>query len=287
MNPHLPGRVRPALLLAGHICAQCGRAGCSACQPGGSRHPHTVWGWSSHFPEVLECWMVDGPVAHRDPGRVCLGGAALALGTARGPRLSGCGAGWCGQPSMASRRGVRRRSRRHLRLPVTLPDPWASGRLPCAGRPIWAAADVPGPRSTPWWSAGSPSWAGFGILLLTRIGRWAGLMVPAVLMIPLLPLFPGRGTRRCTPMQDQTSDPEATFVEMLGIPGRQGLARHRNGPAPSAPCQAVRSASPPAAAQAAAGRDLVLIADPAGRTGDQRGAGAMGTVQADCWPTGI
>ena len=82
------------------LCAaRCGR-GCSR-RPWSRSSPPA---WALVIPLVLK-WMVDGPVADRDPGGVWLGGAAGCCCSGSPRRCcSGCGAGWWRGRWPASRR---------------------------------------------------------------------------------------------------------------------------------------------------------------------------------------
>ena len=80
------------------------------------------------IPLVLK-WMVDGPVAERDPGGVWLGGAYCCCSGSRRRCCSGCGAGWWRVRWRGGGGDARRALPPLQRLPVAFHDRWASGQL--------------------------------------------------------------------------------------------------------------------------------------------------------------
>ncbi len=81
------------------------------------------------IPLVLK-WMVDGPVAERDPGGVWLGGAYLLLLGVAEALLFGLRRRLVARPLAGVEAAMRDALYRHLqRLPVAFHDRWSSGQL--------------------------------------------------------------------------------------------------------------------------------------------------------------
>ncbi|MEU8877766.1 ABC transporter transmembrane domain-containing protein, partial [Streptomyces javensis] len=171
------------------------------------------------IPLVLK-WMVDGPVAHRDPGGVWLGGALLlALGTAEAA-LFGLRRWLVGRPLASVEAAMRADLYRHLqRLPVSFHDRWASGQLLSR-----ATTDLMLLRMflafplTFLVVNGVTILAGFGILLSQEWTLGLVLMVPAVPLVILCSLFETRYSTVARTVQDQTGDLTTVVEEgVLGV----------------------------------------------------------------------
>ncbi|TMU90940.1 ABC transporter ATP-binding protein [Streptomyces sp. DASNCL29] len=182
------------------------------------------------IPLVLK-WMVDGPVAHRDPGGVWLGGALLlALGTAEAA-LFGLRRWLVGRPLASVEAAMRADLYRHLqRLPVSFHDRWASGQLLSR-----ATTDLMLLRMflafplTFLVVNGVTILAGFGILLSQEWTLGLVLMVPAVPLMILCSLFETRYATVARTVQDQTGDLTTVVEEgVLGVRIVKGFGRHRS-----------------------------------------------------------
>ncbi|MBI0296659.1 ABC transporter ATP-binding protein [Streptomyces sp. PRKS01-29] len=182
------------------------------------------------IPLVLK-WMVDGPVAHRDPGGVWLGGALLlALGTAEAA-LFGLRRWLVGRPLASVEAAMRADLYRHLqRLPVSFHDRWASGQLLSR-----ATTDLMLLRMflafplTFLVVNGVTILAGFAILLSQEWTLGLVLVVPAVPLVILCSLFETRYATVARTVQDQTGDLTTVVEEgVLGVRIVKGFGRHRS-----------------------------------------------------------
>ncbi|WP_413103375.1 ABC transporter ATP-binding protein [Streptomyces sp. Inha503] len=182
------------------------------------------------IPLVLK-WMVDGPVADRDPGGVWLGGALLlALGTAEAA-LFGLRRWLVGRPLASVEAAMRADLYRHLqRLPVSFHDRWASGQLLSR-----ATTDLMLLRMflafplTFLVVNGVTILAGFAILLSQEWTLGLVLMVPAVPLMILCSLFETRYSTVARTVQDQTGDLTTVVEEgVLGVRIVKGFGRHRS-----------------------------------------------------------
>ncbi|MEV8057390.1 ABC transporter ATP-binding protein [Streptomyces antimycoticus] len=182
------------------------------------------------IPLVLK-WMVDGPVAHRDPGGVWLGGALLlALGTAEAG-LFGLRRWLVGRPLASVEAAMRADLYRHLqRLPVSFHDRWASGQLLSR-----ATTDLMLLRMflafplTFLVVNGVTILAGFAILLSQEWTLGLVLVIPAVPLVILCSLFETRYATVARTVQDQTGDLTTVVEEgVLGVRIVKGFGRHRS-----------------------------------------------------------
>ncbi|MCQ8189540.1 ABC transporter ATP-binding protein [Streptomyces rugosispiralis] len=182
------------------------------------------------IPLVLK-WMVDGPVAHRDPGGVWLGGALLlALGTAEAA-LFGLRRWLVGRPLASVEAAMRADLYRHLqRLPVSFHDRWASGQLLSR-----ATTDLMLLRMflafplTFLVVNGVTILAGFAILLSQEWTLGLVLVIPAVPLVILCSLFETRYAAVARTVQDQTGDLTTVVEEgVLGVRIVKGFGRHRS-----------------------------------------------------------
>ncbi|MEU1802266.1 ABC transporter ATP-binding protein [Streptomyces sp. NPDC019937] len=182
------------------------------------------------IPLVLK-WMVDGPVAGRDPGGVWLGGALLlALGAAEAG-LFGLRRWLVARPLASVEASMRASLYRHLqRLPVTFHDRWASGQLLSR-----ATTDLMLLRMflafplTFLVVNGVTILVGFAILLAQAWTLGLVLLVPAVPLMILCSLFETRYSAIARSVQDQTGDLTTVVEEgVLGIRIVKGFGRHRS-----------------------------------------------------------
>lgn len=182
------------------------------------------------IPLVLK-WMVDGPVADRDPGGVWLGGALLfALGVAEAG-LFGLRRWLVARPLASVEASMRASLYRHLqRLPVSFHDRWASGQLLSR-----ATTDLMLLRMflafplTFLVVNGVTILVGFAILLAQAWTLGLVLVVPAVPLVIICSLFETRYSAVARTVQDQTGDLTTVVEEgVLGVRIVKGFGRHRS-----------------------------------------------------------
>ncbi|QKV92467.1 ABC transporter ATP-binding protein [Streptomyces sp. NA02950] len=182
------------------------------------------------IPLVLK-WMVDGPVADRDPGGVWLGGALLlALGVAEAG-LFGLRRWLVARPLASVEAAMRAGLYRHLqRLPVSFHDRWASGQLLSR-----ATTDLMLLRMflafplTFLVVNGVTVLAGFALLLSQEWTLGLVLVVPAVPLVILCSYFEKRYATVARAVQDQTGDLTTVVEEgVLGVRIVKGFGRHRS-----------------------------------------------------------
>jgi len=182
------------------------------------------------IPLVLK-WMVDGPVADRDPGGVWLGGALLfALGLAEAA-LFGLRRWLVARPLASVEASMRASLYRHLqRLPVSFHDRWASGQLLSR-----ATTDLMLLRLflafplTFLVVNGVTIVVGFAILLAQQWALGLVLLAPAIPLMIFCSLFETRYAAVARTVQDQTGDLTTVVEEgVLGIRIVKGFGRHRS-----------------------------------------------------------
>ncbi|MBL1101406.1 ABC transporter ATP-binding protein [Streptomyces coffeae] len=182
------------------------------------------------IPLVLK-WMVDGPVADRDPGGVWLGGALLlALGVAEAG-LFGLRRWLVARPLASVEAEMRAGLYRHLqRLPVSFHDRWASGQLLSR-----ATTDLMLLRMflafplTFLVVNGVTVLAGFALLLSQEWTLGLVLVVPAVPLVILCSYLEKRYATVARAVQDQTGDLTTVVEEgVLGVRIVKGFGRHRS-----------------------------------------------------------
>lgn len=182
------------------------------------------------IPLVLK-WMVDGPVADRDPGGVWLGGALLlVLGIAEAG-LFGLRRWLVGRPLAAVEASMRTDLYRHLqRLPVSFHDRWSSGQLLSR-----ATTDLMLLRMflafplTFLVVNGVTVLAGFAILFAQQWTLGLVLLLPAVPLVVLCSVFETRYAVVARAVQDQTGDLTTVVEEgVLGVRIVKGFGRHRS-----------------------------------------------------------
>ncbi|WP_431042070.1 ABC transporter ATP-binding protein [Streptomyces sp. P1-3] len=175
-------------------------------------------------------WLVDGPVADRDPGGVWLGGALLlGLGLAEA-LLFGLRRWLVARPLAGVEAAMRADLYRHLqRLPVSFHDRWPSGQLLSR-----ATTDLMLLRlflafpMTFLVVNGATIVVGFAILLAQDWTLGLVLLVPAVPLLILCSLFEARYSAVARTAQDQVGDLTTVVEEgVLGIRVIKGFGRHR------------------------------------------------------------
>ncbi|MGW1027503.1 ABC transporter ATP-binding protein [Streptomyces sp. NPDC002577] len=182
------------------------------------------------FPIVLK-WIVDGPVADRDPGGVWLGaGLLLGLGVAEA-LLFGLRRWLVARPLAGVEAAMRADLYRHLqRLPVAFHDRWPSGQLLSRG-----TTDLMVVRMflafplTFLLVNGVTILAGFGLLIAQDWTLGLVLLVPAVPLMLLCYRFEAKYAGAARKAQDQVGDLTTVVEEsVLGIRIIKGFGRHRS-----------------------------------------------------------
>ncbi|GHG56162.1 ABC transporter ATP-binding protein [Streptomyces griseocarneus] len=175
-------------------------------------------------------WIVDGPVADRDPPGVWLGGLVVALLGVAEAGLAGVRRVVLAGPLAGVEAEMRSAFYRRLqRLPVSFHDRWPSGQLLSR-----ATADLMLVRVflafplTFLLVNGVTIVMGFAVLLLQEWTLGLVLLAPVVPLIVLCSLFEERYSRAARTSQDRVGD-LTTIVEesVLGIRVIKGFGRHR------------------------------------------------------------
>ncbi|MFY4717500.1 ABC transporter ATP-binding protein [Streptomyces sp. LaBMicrA B280] len=182
------------------------------------------------IPLVLK-WMVDGPVADRDPAGVWLGALYLLLLGIAEAALFGVRRWLVARPLSRVEAGMRADLYRHLqRLPVAFHDRWASGQLLSRG-----TTDLMLLRMFLAFPLTFLLVNGVTILVGVAIMLAQDWLLGLVVLVPALPVlwtcvvFEGRYARVARRAQDQVGD-LTTLVEesVLGIRVVKGFGRHRS-----------------------------------------------------------
>ncbi|SCF60490.1 ATP-binding cassette, subfamily B [Streptomyces sp. DconLS] len=182
------------------------------------------------IPLVLK-WLVDGPVADRDPAGVWLGALYLLLLGIAEAVLFGIRRWLVARPLSRVEAGMRADLYRHLqRLPVAFHDRWASGQLLSRGTTdlmllrMFLAFPL-----TFLLVNGVTILVGVAIMLAQDWLLGLVVLVPAVPVLWTCVVFEGRYARVARRAQDQVGD-LTTLVEesVLGIRVVKGFGRHRS-----------------------------------------------------------
>ncbi|MEU6079681.1 ABC transporter ATP-binding protein [Streptomyces sp. NPDC047108] len=182
------------------------------------------------IPLVLK-WLVDGPVAGRDPGGVWLGGAFLLfLGIAEAS-LFGLRRWLVARPLAGVEAAMRADLYHHLqRLPVSFHDRWASGQLLSR-----ATTDLQLLRMflafplTFLLVNSTTILVGFAVLLVQEWTLGMVLLAPVVPLLVLCSWFEARYSVAARRAQDQLGDLTTVVEEsVLGIRIIKGFGRHRS-----------------------------------------------------------
>ncbi|GHH53435.1 ABC transporter ATP-binding protein [Streptomyces candidus] len=181
------------------------------------------------FPLVLK-WMVDGPIADRDPAGVWLGAAALlGLGIVEAV-LFGFRRWLVARPLAGVEAALRADLYRHVqRLPVAFHDKWASGQLLSRGTTdlmlirMFLAFPL-----TFLIVNGTTILVGFVILLMQDWSLGLVLTVPVIPLMVLCAVFETKYALVSRKAQDQVGDLTTVVEEsVLGIRIIKGFGRHR------------------------------------------------------------
>ncbi|MFF4905040.1 ABC transporter ATP-binding protein [Streptomyces sp. NPDC001260] len=182
------------------------------------------------IPLVLK-WMVDGPVADRDPAGVWLGALYLLLLGVAEALLFGLRRWLVARPLSGVEAGMRATLYGHLqRLPVAFHDRWASGQLLSRGTTdLMLLRQFLAFPLTFLLVNGVTILVGVTIMLLQDWTLGLVILVPAVPVVVTCVVFEKRYARVARLAQDQVGD-LTTLVEesVLGIRIIKGFGRHRS-----------------------------------------------------------
>ncbi|MFF3734164.1 ABC transporter ATP-binding protein [Streptomyces sp. NPDC002476] len=182
------------------------------------------------IPLVLK-WMVDGPVADRDPGGVWLGALYLLLLGVAEAGLFGLRRWLVARPMAGVEAAMRADLYRHLqRLPVAFHDRWPSGQLLSR-----ATTDLMLLRMFLVFPLifllvnGTTILVGFVILLMQQWTLGLVLLAPVVPLVVVCALFETKYSAVARRAQDQVGDLTTVVEEsVLGIRVIKGFGRHRS-----------------------------------------------------------
>ncbi|WP_433858326.1 ABC transporter ATP-binding protein [Streptomyces kronopolitis] len=182
------------------------------------------------IPLVLK-WLVDGPVARRDPGGAWLGGALLLLLGLAEALLFGLRRRLVARPLAGVEATMRAALYRHVqRLPVAFHDRWSSGQLLSRG-----TTDLQLLRMffafplTFLLVNGVTILVGAVILMVQRWSLGLVLLAPVVPLMVLCSVFEAKYGRAARRAQDQVGDLTTVVEEsVLGIRVLKGFGRHRS-----------------------------------------------------------
>ncbi|WP_260635700.1 ABC transporter ATP-binding protein [Streptomyces angustmyceticus] len=182
------------------------------------------------IPLVLK-WLVDGPVAARDPGGVWLGGGCLLLLGVAEALLFGLRRRLVARPLARVEAAMREALYRHLqRLPVSFHDRWPSGQLLSRGTTDLQLVRLFLAFPLTFLLVNATTILVGAVLLLVQ--RWS---LGLVLLAPVLPLmvlcsvFEAKYGRAARLTQDQLGDLTTVVEEsVLGIRIIKGFGRHRS-----------------------------------------------------------
>jgi ATP-binding cassette subfamily B protein len=182
------------------------------------------------IPLVLK-WIVDGPVAHRDPGGVWLGALYLLLLGIAEALLFGLRRWLVARPLAGVEASMRADLYRHLqRLPVAFHDRWPSGQLLSRGTTdlMLLRMFLAFPLTFLLVNA-TTILAGFIILLVQQWTLGLVLLVPVVPLVILCSVFETKFAVVARKAQDQVGDLTTVVEEsVLGIRIIKGFGRHRS-----------------------------------------------------------
>lgn len=182
------------------------------------------------FPLVLK-WMVDGPVADRDPGGVWLGALYLLLLGIAEAFLFGIRRWMVARPLAGVEASMRADLFRHLqRLPVAFHDRWPSGQLLSRGTTDLMLVRMFLAFPLTYLVVNSTTVVvGFVILLVQEWTLGLVLLVPVVPLMIVCSVFEAKYALVARKAQDQVGDLTTVVEEsVLGIRIVKGFGRHRS-----------------------------------------------------------
>ncbi len=182
------------------------------------------------IPLVLK-WIVDGPIAHRNPSGVWLGALYLLLLGITEAGLFGLRRWLVARPLAGVEAGMRADLYRHLqRLPVAFHDRWASGQLLSRGTTdLMLLRQFLAFPLTFLLVNGATILIGISILLVQQWTLGLVLIAPAVPLVIVCAFFEQRYATVARRAQDQVGDLTTVVEEgVLGIRIIKGFGRHRS-----------------------------------------------------------
>ncbi|UQA93014.1 ABC transporter ATP-binding protein [Streptomyces halobius] len=182
------------------------------------------------IPLVLK-WLVDGPVAERDPGGTWLGGGLLLLLGIAEAGLFGLRRWLVARPLAGVEAAMREALYRHVqRLPVSFHDRWASGQLLSRGTTdlqllrMFLAFPL-----TFLLVNGATILVGCVLLLVQRWSLGVVLLAPVLPLMVVCSVFEAKYAVAARRAQDQVGDLTTVVEEsVLGIRIIKGFGRHRS-----------------------------------------------------------
>ncbi|WP_405938928.1 ABC transporter ATP-binding protein/permease [Streptomyces sp. NBC_00726] len=182
------------------------------------------------IPLVLK-WIVDGPVAHSDPGGVWLGALCLLLLGILEAVLFGVRRWMVARPLAGVEASMRADLYRHLqRLPVAFHDRWPSGQLLSRGTTdlMLLRMFLAFPLTFLLVNA-TTILAGFVVLLVQEWTLGLVLLAPVVPLMLICSAFEAKYAKVARRAQDQVGDLTTVVEEsVLGIRIIKGFGRHRS-----------------------------------------------------------
>jgi len=182
------------------------------------------------MPLVLK-WLVDGPVSHRDPSGVWLGGLWLLLLGIAEAGIFGVRRWLAARPLAEVEAEMREDLYRHVqRLPVSVHDRWSAGQLLSRGTTDLQVVRVFLAEPATFLLVNAVTIVA-GVVILV-IWQWVLALVVLTPVLPLLVLcarFESRYSSAARRAQDQSGDLTTAVAEsVLGIRVIKGLGQHRS-----------------------------------------------------------
>lgn len=175
-------------------------------------------------------WIVDGPVADRDPAGVWLGGVVLLVLGCAEAALFGVRRLMLARPLARVEADMRAALYRHLqRLPVSFHDRWPSGQLLSRATGDLSLIRIFLSFPLVFLLVNAVTIAvGFVVLIQQQWTLGLVLLAPVVPMIAVCSVFEERYSRKARTAQDQVGDLTTLMEEsVLGIRIIKGFGRHR------------------------------------------------------------